>query len=74
MNYIVLYRTFDLEQLRSESLKMEESSMDTTFFYFETNEFLCRKHVKYKGREDVNETTTIEKINLKLNKNGDKNN
>jgi hypothetical protein len=52
---------------------MEESNMDTMFFYFETSEFLCRKHVKSKGRDDVNEKTTIEKINFKLNKNSDKN-
>jgi hypothetical protein len=53
-------------------LKIEELSMDTTSFYFETNDFRCGKYVKIKPSEIINETTTTESFKFKLNKNGDK--
>ena len=47
--------------------------MDTTSFYFETDDFRCRKHIKMKESEEINEKTTIEKIYSDLNNPGDRN-
>ena len=47
--------------------------MDTTFFYFETYDFKCRKHVKSNRSEEINEKITSEKIYSTLNNNGENN-
>lgn len=46
--------------------------MDTTSFYFETDDFRFRRHVKTKGNKEINEKTTIEKIYSELNNHSDK--
>ena len=46
--------------------------MDTTSFYFETDNFRYRTHVKIKRIEEINEKTKIEKIYSEL-KTGEKN-
>ena len=47
--------------------------MDTTSFYFETDDFRFTKHDKTKATEEINEKTTIEKIYSDLDNNGEKN-
>ena len=46
--------------------------MDTTSFYFETDDFRFRRYVKTKGSEEINEKATIEKIYSELNNHSDK--
>ena len=47
--------------------------MDTTSFYFETDNFRFKKHVKTKVSEEINEKTTNEKVYSELKNTGEKN-